>query len=873
METPNTTYLKDYSPPAFHIETVNLSFHLDEESTTVTSVMKIRRNMQHASGVPLILDGEDLELVSVKLNSQLLAADAYQLENDHLIIHKVPDVFEITIVNKIKPQNNTLLSGLYKSKGNFCTQCEAHGFRRITYYLDRPDVMALFTTTINADKKKYPILLSNGNLIASGEEGNRHWVTWQDPFKKPCYLFALVAGDLVEIVDHFKTASGREVILKIFVEKGNQDKVEHALLSVKQAMRWDEEQFGREYDLDIYMIVAVSDFNMGAMENKGLNIFNDRYVLASPTVATDQDYEAVTSVIGHEYFHNWTGNRITCRDWFQLSLKEGLTVFRDQEFSASLFSPSVVRINEVRLLRARQFPEDSGPLAHPVRPESYIEINNFYTATVYNKGAELIRMMQTLLTPSGFRKGMDWYFEHYDGQAVTTEEFVKSMEEANQADLSQFRLWYSQAGTPEVVVTDEYDEKTQKYYLHMKQSCPPTPGQERKLPMHIPVDVALFSVSGEQMPLYFEGDIRSSMSKVISLKTQEASYCFEKVKSKPIPSLLRNFSAPVKLKYDYSEEDLLLLMENDTDGFNRFDASQRLLIKIIFQFIDDYQHNRKLLVPQKFIDALESQFTKVEDPALLAEMLVLPSENYLATLMPVVDVEAIHHARQFLKKTIARHLQEIFFAAYQTEFDFKAYSLKDAGKRRLKNICLDYLVSIEDEAFNEICLNQFERASNMTDQLASFSAFVNSDNNYRLAAIDDFYQQWRHEPLVIDKWFSIQALSSVPDTMMRVSMLALHPDFNIQNPNRVRSLVGAFSSGNHYYFHLPTGEGYRFLSEMVLRLDAINPQVAARLLDPLTHWRRYDSRRQDLMRAELERIKRKPGLSRDVFELVSKSLS
>ncbi len=872
MHSPQTIYLKDYCAPDFLIDTVDLFFQLQEDVTEITSHMVLRRHPEAARSSALILAGEDLALVSVKLDDVLLSPPAYEVSADKLVILDAPETFHLEIVTRIKPQENTLLSGLYQSNGNYCTQCEAHGFRRMTYFLDRPDVMARYTTTIEADKKKYPILLSNGNPIKKGEKGERHWVTWADPFKKPCYLFALVAGDLAEKEDSFVTQSGRRVALKIYVEKGNQDKAEHALFSLKKAMRWDEVHYGREYDLDIYMIVAVSDFNMGAMENKGLNIFNDRYVLAKKTTATDQDYEAITSVIGHEYFHNWTGNRITCRDWFQLSLKEGLTVFRDQEFSRSLFSSTMARIDAVRVLRTRQFAEDSGPLAHPVRPTSYIEINNFYTATVYNKGAEVIRMMQTLLGVAGFRKGMDLYFERHDGQAVTTEDFVRCMEEANHADLTQFRLWYSQAGTPEVTVRETYDESAKKYYLHFKQMCPPTPGQTEKQPMHIPIAIGLLTQKGKSIPLYLEGETQAVETKVVSLTQAEMTFCFTKIDKKPTPSLLRDFSAPVKLHFDYEDKDLLLLMQHDVDGFNRYEAGQRLMTKIMFKLMEDFKKNKPLVFPQEIALVFEALFSEPMEETLLADMLVLPSESYLATLMPVVEVEAIHHVRDFLKTSLAKQLREIFFAAYQEEFDFKPYSLDDMGKRRLKNICLGYLMQVGDEDIQDTCLNQFERAGNMTDQLAAFAAFVNNEGHFRAAAIEDFYQQWQHDHLVIDKWFSLQAQSPLPDVLTCVKKLAQHPDFNLKKPNRVRALVGAFAMGNHYYFHAASGEGYHFLSDMVIALDTLNPQVAARLVEPLTHWRKYDKQRQALMREALEKIKNKSDLSRDVYEIVTKSL-
>ena len=872
MPSPAITYLKDYSAPAFLVETIDLFFDLEEDVTQVTSTLHLRCNPAQLEKKPLVLNGEALVLVSLSLDGRVLQTKDYLLDSETLTLQDLPDMFSLKIVTRIQPQNNTTLSGLYKTGNNFCTQCEAQGFRRITYFMDRPDVMARYTTTIEADREKYPVLLSNGNLINETKKGRRYQVTWQDPFKKPCYLFALVAGDLIEKSDRFKTQSGRDIAIKLYVEKTNEEKMDHALYSIKQAMKWDELNFGREYDLDVYSVVAVSYFNMGAMENKGLNIFNDRYVLANPSTATDQDYEAITSVIGHEYFHNWTGNRITCRDWFQLSLKEGLTVFRDQEFSRSLFSATVERIDTVRLLRTRQFAEDEGPLAHPVQPESYIEIDNFYTATVYNKGAEVVRMIQTLLGKSGFRKGMDLYFERHDGQAVTIEEFVKAMEEANQFDLKQFRLWYRQAGTPVVEVKDRFDEKEKKYFLDFTQHCPPTPQQTTKKPMHIPIALGLLNPEGDEIPLKIEGDAVIEKNKVLSFTQEKMQVCFNDVHQKPTPSLLRDFSAPVKLHYDYDESALALLIRHDTDGFNRSDAMQRWSIKIIFKLIADYKENKKLLCPPLFLSALEDLLKQPMEEDFLSELFTLPSEIYLATLMDVVEVEGIHQVRQFLRKAIATQLKDLFIKNYQVRDVSIDYKHEDAGKRRFKNICLSYLMCLEDPLIQAMCLNQFEKATNMTDQLAAFSFLTNQENPFRLRVIDDFYKHWKSEHLVIDKWFSLQALSEAPDTFTRVFALSTHPDFNLKNPNRVRALVGAFTSGNHYYFHATSGQGYRFLSDFILKLDGLNPQVAARLVEPLMSWRKYDKTRQTLMKTELEKIKQKPSLSTALFELVTKGL-
>ena len=866
---PKPTYLRDYQCPDFLIDQVNLEFDLDEEFTVVKSSLSLHVNPKSVHpNKDLVLTGEALELQSVVLNGKLLKEIDYTVTDKTLTIFSVPEKFNLEITTRIKPQENTSLNGLYKSSGNFCTQCEAQGFRRITYFLDRPDVMSRYTTKITADEKKYPVLLSNGNLIDSGKAKNgKHWVKWEDPFKKPSYLFALVAGTLEHIEDFFVTKSGRRVVLRIYVEKGNRDKCAHAMQAVKKAMRWDEKAYGREYDLDIYMIVAVSDFNMGAMENKGLNIFNTQYILANFKTATDLDFIHVESVIAHEYFHNWTGNRITCRDWFQLSLKEGLTIFRDQSFTADTTSKTVTRIQNVNGLRTHQFPEDAGPLAHSVRPDSYIEINNFYTTTVYEKGAEVIRMIKTIIGGDSFRRGMDLYFERYDGQAVTIEDFVKAHEDASGIDLTQFRLWYAQAGTPILTIEDEYDSASQTYKLIIKQTCPPTPGQPEKKPMHIPVAVGLLDQSGQEMA-----------HELLHVKNHEDQFVFKKIKSKPVPSLLRNFSAPVKIKYPYSSSDLVLLFKNDTDLFNRWEAGQKYAINTILQLVQDYQQGKSLALSDEFLDAYQHILqTMQHDKWLLSEMLTLPSERYLAEQMAVIDIDAIHAAREFVLHQLALKLKtscEEIYHRLSKENQHDQFSMEDVGNRFLKNLCLGYLMLLPDSAIHEkIGMHQFRQAlsSNMTDTMAALRALVNTEGAYREQALAQFYDKWHDDALVVDKWFALQATSKLPGTLKQVKKLMQHEAFDIKNPNKVYSLIGAFG-GNLLHLHAKTGEGYQFLAEVVLKLNALNPQVAARMLKPLTTWKRYDKERQALMREQLELLSKNPALSPDVFELVTKSL-
>lgn len=865
--SPQPTYLKDYLPPDFLIEKVDLEFDLGEEVTVVKSHLALHVNpaSKHKTNT-LILQGKSLELKSITLDGRLLDSAQYQVTEESLVIPNVPNEFTLEIQTLIKPQTNTALTGLYKSSGNFCTQCEAEGFRHITYFFDRPDVMARYTTTIIADESRYPILLSNGNPVTSGKAPHgKHWVRWEDPFKKPSYLFALVAGDLEFIEDFYVTKSGRHVTLRIYVEKGNKDQCAHAMQAIKKAMHWDEETYGREYDLDIYMIVAVSDFNMGAMENKGLNIFNTKYILATPETATDEDFVHVESVIAHEYFHNWTGNRITCRDWFQLSLKEGLTIFRDQSFTADTTSKTVARIQDVNVLRIGQFSEDAGPLAHPVRPESYIEINNFYTVTIYEKGAEVIRMMQTILGEKLFRQGMDLYFSRHDGQAVTIEDFVKAMEDASEIDLKQFRLWYSQAGTPVVDIQDRYDAQKKIYTLTVKQTCPSTPNQPEKKPFHIPIKVGLLDPSSGKEILH----------DMLHMKNSQEEFTFNNIAVKPIPSLLRHFSAPVKVKHAYSDADLQFLFKHDQDQFNRWEAGQKYAVNLMLRLIKDYKNKTSLQVPGDFIAAFKHVLQdKQDDKLLLAEMLILPSEKYIAEQMDVIDVDAVHAVRELVVTQMAQQLKNNLLEVYKKNHHTRPYrfDMNEVGQRQLKNICLAYLTNLVDHT--DLALQQFKAAlkHNMTDTVAALRCLTQVNIPERQSTLNDFYATWKKNALVVDKWFALQAASKLPNTLTDVKKLLQHEAFDIKNPNKVYALVGTFCHRNPVRFHAESGEGYMFLSDIVLQLNTLNPQIAARMVVPLTQWKRYDDVRQKLMHQQLESILKKNKISKDVYELVSKSL-
>ncbi|NTV48478.1 MAG: aminopeptidase N [Geobacteraceae bacterium] len=878
-ETAHCTVLrKDYTAFDYIVDNIDLRFELGEDTTIVTTRMVLRAAYDISSGKrPLVLNGKNITLCALVLDGEVLDQGCYSATAGLLTIHDVPALFNLEVTTELRPQDNTSLEGLYRSSGMFCTQCEAEGFRAITYYPDRPDVLTLFTTTIIADRKRYPVLLSNGNLRERGElPDGRHFAIWDDPFKKPSYLFALVAGDLVCIEDTFTTCSGREIALQIYVHQQNSSKCDHAMHSLKKAMRWDEEVYGREYDLDCYMIVAVDDFNMGAMENKGLNIFNSCYVLASPATATDNDYHAIEEVIAHEYFHNWSGNRVTCRDWFQLSLKEGLTVFRDQEFSADMQSRGVKRIEDVRGLRTSQFAEDGGPMAHPVRPDSYIEINNFYTATVYNKGAELVRMQHTMLGAEKFRRGMDLYFDRFDGQAVTVDDFVQTMAEAGNIDLEQFSLWYSQAGTPQIIAGGAYDAAGKTFTLTFKQSCPSTPGQPDKSALHIPLSLGLLGRNGEELPLTLLGEPACmDTTRLLHLRSAEESFCFTGLKEEPVPALLRGFSAPVKLDYPYSHEQLALLMAHEADPFCRWEAGQRMAVKILLNMASDWQRGAELALDPAFTDAFLVTLTNGEpDRAFLAETLTLPSEKYLAELVQVVDPAAIHAARQFVVRTLAERFKEEFHALRSNCLSDKPYAPDDrrSGERRLANLCLSYLMNCGGQSEIDLCLQQYRRSDNMTDTIGALIPLASCDCQQRRENLDDFYQRWQGDRLVVDKWFSLQATSILPGTLDDVQALLNHPAFELTNPNRFRSLVGTFSQGNQVRFHDPGGAGYRFLADQLLRLIPVNPQVSARLMAPLTAWRRFEPGRRALMREQLQRIQAVPNLPVDVYEVVTKSL-
>jgi aminopeptidase N len=877
---PKPTLLAEYRPPDFVIDNVELSFTLGEEETLVESRLKLRRNPAARSPkAPLRLDGEDLALVSIALDGAPLAPERYRLEPDgDLTVLDPPDAFTLDIAVKIKPQLNTALSGLYTSGGNFCTQCEAEGFRRITWFIDRPDVSARYWVRITADKARYPVSLSNGNPELCGDlPDGKHFATWVDPHPKPSYLFALVAGDLVALHDSFTTMSGRKVALAIWVRRGDEDKCAHAMASLKASMRWDEQTYGLEYDLDVFNIVAVSDFNMGAMENKGLNIFNTRYVLANPDTATDTDFENIESVIAHEYFHNWTGDRVTCRDWFQLSLKEGLTVFRDQQFSADMGSEAVCRIADIRALRASQFPEDAGPLAHPVQPQSYLRIDNFYTATVYNKGAELIRMMHTLLGREGFRRGMDLYISRHDNSAATIPDFVAAMQDASGIDLGDFAHWYHQAGTPEITIEDRYDPDSKSYELTVSQMTPPTPGQPEKQTVPIPIAMGLLGTNGDELPTRLAGeDAAQSGTRLLVNDQSRQTFRFVDVPARPTPSLLRGFSAPVKLQ-GMPLDRLKFLAIHDTDPVARWDAGQRAAIAVLLDRVALRREGKPLPpLDADLIAAMRHTLADASrDPAFAAEGLALPSEATLADEMEVVDVEAIHAVRAEARTAIAAALATALGETYRTLTDPGTYKTdgESIGRRVLRNACLAYLAAGNPEGGARLAKAQFDAQQNMTDVLAALAVLTDIDCPERPTALAAFYERWQDDMLVVDKWFAMQARSSLPGTIDAVKALTQHPAFSRSNPNRLRALVGTFSQANPLHFHEASGAGYAFLADEVLTLDPDNPQVAARMVQALGNWRRYDAGRQALMKAQLQRIHDTAGLSTNTFEMVSKSLA
>src|SRR5437867_2039427 len=826
---PKTIYLKDYTPPAFGVETVDLDVDIRDDHALVRARLLVKRN---AAG-PLVLDGDELELVSVSIDGR----DArHEVTPAQLTIYDVPDRFTLETLSRIVPQKNTKLEGLYATKNGFVTQCEAEGFRRITWFIDRPDVMATYTTTIHADQKRYPVLLSNGNLAGSGEEAaGRHWARFHDPFPKPSYLFAMVAANLEHIADSIVTRSGKKKQLYVYVEPGKLDQAGWAMDCLKRAIRWDETRFGLELDLDQYHIVAVGDFNSGAMENKGLNIFNTKYVLARADTATDVDYLNIDRVAAHEYFHNWTGNRVTCRDWFQLSLKEGLTVFRDQEYGADIYSRAMTRIQEVRALRAAQFPEDAGPMKHPVRPQSYMEIRNFYTMTVYEKGAEVVRMQHTLFGEEKFQAGMRLYFKRHDGQAVTCDDFVQSMQDASGVVLGQFRRWYDVPGTPVLDCDGEFANGS--FTLAVKQSMNP--------PFHLPFAVKL----GDE-------------EQVLSIKRPEEEFVFRNLKSKPVPSLLRRFSAPVILNYPFTDEELVHLMGRDDDAFNRWEAGQRLAASIIL--------GRKGAPSRAFLDASRSILSD-RDPAFAAEALTLPPEAFLAEQMQVVDPDLLHSCRNELRLALAQGLKDELLSKYEKLRVAGAYSpdAVSAGKRALRNLCLGFLSELD---MSGLAYGQLQQADNMTDAMAALACLANLDCPERQPALDAFYEKWKHEPLVVDKWLAVQSTSRLPDTLPRVKRLLSHPAFDIKVPNKVYALIRGFAS-NHVRFHAADGSGYAFLADQVIALNALNPQVAARMARGFDRWKRFDAARQAKARAQLERIRDTAGLSKDVAEIVTKALA
>ncbi|KAL9251497.1 Puromycin-sensitive aminopeptidase-like protein [Drosera capensis] len=942
MDAPKEIFLKDYKKPDYYFNTVELKFLLDEEKTFVLSKISVIPRVEGSSS-PLILNGQDLKLISLKVNGKELKEGEVQLDSRHLRLLSPPSgTFVLEIVTEIYPQKNTSLEGLYKTSGNFCTQCEAEGFRKITFYQDRPDIMAKYTVRIEADKALYPVLLSNGNLIEQGDlEGGKHFVVWEDPFKKPCYLFALVAGQLESRDDTFTTRSGRKISLRIWTPAQDLPKTGHAMYSLKAAMKWDEDVFGLEYDLDLFNIVAVPDFNMGAMENKSLNIFNSKLVLASPETATDADYAAILGVVGHEYFHNWTGNRVTCRDWFQLSLKEGLTVFRDQEFSSDMGSRTVKRISDVSKLRMYQFPQDAGPMAHPVRPHSYIKMDNFYTGKswcfifascfcldlrsllifsamlshgyVYEKGAEVVRMYKTLLGTEGFRKGMDLYFERHDGQAVTCEDFFAAMRDANHADFANFLLWYSQAGTPRVKVTSSYNAESQTFSLKFSQEVPATPGQPVKEPMFIPIVVGLLDSSGKDMrlpSLYHNGTLQSitSNGKPVTttilrltkcarqhaydslhfsfldtqvrllfsgIKQKEEEFVFTDISERPVPSLLRGYSAPIRLESDLSDSDLSFLLAYDSDDFNRWEAGQVLARKIMLELVADYQQNKALVLNNSFVDGLRRILTDSSlDKEFIARAITLPGEGEIMDMMDVADPDAVHAVRKFIKNQIASELKDVLLIVVEQNRSSEPYEFNhdNMARRALKNVALAYLTSLNTPEFTELALHEYKTATNMTEQFAALVALSQNPGTVRDEALADFYNKWQHDFLVITKWFALQASSDIPGNVENVKKLVSHPAFDIRNPNKVYSLVGGFC-GSLVNFHAKDGSGYGFLGELAVQLDKINPQVASRMVSAFSRWRRYDENRQSLAKAQLEMIVSANGLSENVFEIASKSLA
>ncbi|MBU2631429.1 MAG: aminopeptidase N [Proteobacteria bacterium] len=869
MKKPKTIYLKDYKPADYIVDQVDLTFNINEDETMITSILKIHKNFDVADkNTPLCFDKGNFEISSVIANGMVLLPGEYDAGDDYFKLARTPDVFELEIASVLKPEENTTLEGFYKSGNILCTQCEAQGFRKITPFPDRPDVMAIYSCTIVADKTTYPVLLSNGNLVDFGDlDNNRHFVRWEDPFKKPSYLFAVVAGDLEHIHDQFTTQSGKIVDLKIYSEKENIDKCGHSMTSLKQAMEWDENRFGLEYDLNLYQIVAINDFNAGAMENKGLNIFNSKYVLANPETATDEDFLNIQGVIGHEYFHNWTGNRVTLKNWFQLSLKEGLTVFRDQEFSSDLNSRGVKRISNVRNLRGYQFPEDDGPMTHPVMPESYIKMDNFYTMTVYEKGSELVRMIHQLIGEKKFRRGIELYFKKFDGMAVTIEDFVGAMESVSGVDFKQFKTWYFQSGTPTVTVARSYNPDLKQLTIAFEQNTLPDRNQSKKQPLHIPVNFGIIDCKGN--------DITPQGKALIELKSDKETFIFDNIPENSLPSLFRQFSAPLKIKTDFTDEELAFLMANDTDDFNRWDSAQTLFFKELKRIINILRSDEDLSVSSNLIHAFKKALLDTgTDRAFLAKALSLPIETEIKDHVDLVEVNAIHKARLYLKQEIARQLKNHFFTVIElcSKSDPLSISHGAMADRSLKNLCLSYLGSLKQKDITPLIFDHYAAAKNMTDEIAAFKILSEIDPDTKQKAVDTFYSKWKHDKLVLDKWFAVQAGSTLPNTLEIVKSLTHHPDFSIKNPNKVRSLIYMFAMQNHINFHQQDGNGYRFIADQIILLDQINHNVAARLSSCFNHWKKYDAPRKALMKKELERILSIQTLSKNVYEIVSRAL-
>lgn len=869
---PKVKYLKDYKKPDYKIESVHLDFDLDEENTQVASTLKIKSDYDASTGEirPLRLDGDELTLTGIAIDGRALKPEEYTVDDKGLTILNPPKEFELSIGTEIHPKANTKLEGLYVSNGMFCTQCEPEGFRRITYYPDHPDVMSVFTTTLRADKEKLPCLLSNGNLVKEEKmPDGRTAVTWNDPFPKPSYLFALVGGDLDYINDKFVTMSGREVTLGVYANKGQKDKLDYTMDSIKRSMAWDEKAFGREYDLDLFNLVAVSDFNQGAMENKGLNIFNSAYVIADAHTATDADYAGIEGVVGHEYFHNWSGDRVTVRDWFNLSLKEGLTVYRDQEFSRDMRSRSVNRIENVASLRAGQFAEDAGPTAHAVRPESYVEINNFYTSTIYNKGAEIVRMYEKMLGKEKFREANDLHFTRNDGKSVTIDDYAQCMEDVSGKDLTQFKRWYSQAGTPSVFAEGKYDEQAQTYTLKLRQETKPTPNQPEKLPFVIPMEMGLLGKDGKDMPLQLQGEDKArGTSRVFTLDKGEATLTFVNVKEKPVLSANRDFTAPINFHMDYSDAERAHLMAHDSDLFNRWDAAQQYGVKKMLAMVKDIQDGKEPKADDGYLNALGSYLKDPSlDKAFVAKALELPSEKYIADQMDVVDVDAIAKARKTVSDAFVARFEGDLARTYDSLNVAKPFEpvAKDAGERALKNQALAYLASTGKPEYAERVNAQYERANNMTDRFAAMSVAAGMESGK--SVVDDFYNRFKNEELVVNKWLGVVASESLDGAKKAVA----HESFAITNPNKVRSVMRKFSA-NQTAFHAKDGSGYDFVADMTVKLDGLNPLVAADTVKPLTAWRKFDPERQGMMKAALEKVMAKPGLSKNVYEVVSKSL-